>query len=76
MATNSTREVHRRNPLSHRKGKTRLRPMSLKALYEIAEKEKSGKKFDAVSKEIARKIKKGVIYNAPEPVTEETVEEA
>ena len=76
MATNSSREVHRKNPLTHRKGKQRLRPMSLKALYEIAEKEKSGRKFDAVSKEIARKIKKGVVYNAPKPVVEETTEEA
>lgn len=74
MAANSSREVHRKTPLTHRKGKPRLRPMSLKALHELADKERGGKKRDAFLKEIARKEKKGLTYSKPEPIAEENTE--
>ena len=64
--------VHKRNSLTYRKGKNRLRPLSLKQLTEISEKERSGKRFDAAQKEIARKNKMGLIWVAPVP--EEAVE--
>jgi len=54
--------VHKRNSLTYRKGKNRLRPLSLKKLTEIVEKEKSGKRYDAALKEIARKQKMGLTW--------------
>jgi len=59
--------VHKRTSLAYRKGKIRLRPLSLKQLTEIVEKERSGKRFDAAQKEIARKHKMGLIWLAPVP---------
>jgi len=57
--------VHKRTSLAYRKGKIRLRPLSLKQLTEIAEKERSGKRFDAAQKEIARKHKMGLSWTLP-----------
>ena len=65
--SNSYKQVHQRTSLTYRKGKIRLRPLSLKQLTEIAEKEQSGKRFDNVQKEIARKQKMGVKLVAPKP---------
>ena len=62
MAT-KFREVHKKNPLSFRKGKPRLRSLTLKQLTDIKDREKSGKRFEAAQKEIVRKHKLGVIYN-------------
>jgi len=58
--------VHKRTSLAYRKGKIRLRPLSLKQLTEIVEKERSGKRFDAAQKEIARKQKMGMTWLVPE----------
>ena len=70
--SNNYKQVHKRTSLTYRKGKNRLRPLSLKQLTEIVEKERSGKRFDASMKEIARKQKMGIIWVAPE--TAETSE--
>jgi len=72
MAGSKTREVHARKSLTYRKGKQRLRPLSLPTLYEMAEKAKTGKKADAVRKEIARRAKMGFTYSPPAEITEET----
>jgi len=68
MPMGKFREVHKKKPTTFRKGKVRLRTLSVKQLTEIAEKEKKGKRFDAATKEIARKHKLGMFYRAPEPV--------
>ena len=65
--SNNYKQCHKRTSLTYRKGKNRLRPLSLKQLTEIVEKERSGKRFDAAQKEIARKHKMGLIWVAPMP---------
>jgi len=70
MPASNAREVHKRKSLEHRKGKTRLRPLTIKTLQELADREKKGKRYDAYLKEIRRKQKLGVVYKAPEPVVE------
>jgi len=65
---NNYKQVHKRSSLAYRKGKTRLRPLSLKQLTDLAAKEKSGKHYDAVAKEIARKTKMGMFWHQPEPL--------
>lgn len=64
---NRKRPIHQRKPLTYRKGKQRLRPLTLKQLHERLESVKMNKQKDAVLKEIARKIKMGVIWHRPEP---------
>jgi hypothetical protein len=58
---NRKRPIHNRKPLTYRKGKQRLRPLSLKQLEALLE---SGSKFaktkDRIRKEIARKQKLGL----------------
>ena len=56
-----------------RGGKERLGPLTLKQLTEKLD-TASGKKKDRYLKEIARKTKMGLVYNAPAP-EEETHEE-
>ena len=63
--SNNYKQCHKRTSLTYRKGKTRLRPLSLKQLTEIAEKEQSGKRYDAAQKEISRKHKMGLKWTAP-----------
>ena len=65
------REIHKRRSTTYRKGKERLRPMTLKQLEEKAQQYKQGKKFAAVQREINRKLKMGVVYKAPVELTEE-----
>lgn len=62
---NRKRPIHNRNPLTYRKGKQRLRILTLKQLYELAEREKSGKKFAAVMNVIRHKEAKGIVWNRP-----------
>lgn len=68
---NRKREIHRRTSLTYRKGKVRLRPLSIKQLQERLESSQSNRLKDAVRKELARKTKQGVIYHAPVQVAEE-----
>ncbi len=62
---NRKRAVHNRSSLAYRKEKLRLRPLSLKQLHERLESAQMAKQKDAVRKEIARKIKMGLVYNVP-----------
>ena len=67
---NRKRAVHNRTSLAYRKEKLRLRPLSLKQLHERLESAQMPKQKDAVRKEIARKIKMGMVYNKPEVLEE------
>ena len=69
---NRKREIHRRTSLTYRKGKQRLRPLTIKQLQERLESAQSDRLKDAVRKELARKTKLGVVYHRP---LETTVEE-
>lgn len=62
---NRKRAVHNRSSLTYRKEKLRLRPLSLKQLHQRLESAQMAKQKDAVRKEIARKIKMGLIWNPP-----------
>ena len=62
---NRKRPIHQRKPLTYRKEKPRLRPLSLKQLHERLESVQMNKQKDAVRKEIARKVKMGLVWNAP-----------
>jgi hypothetical protein len=62
---NRKRPIHQRKPLTYRKEKLRLRPLSLKQLHERLESVQMNKQKDAVRKEIARKVKMGLIWNQP-----------
>ncbi|MEK9698930.1 MAG: hypothetical protein VW270_24350 [Candidatus Poseidoniales archaeon] len=62
---NRKRPIHQRKPLVYRKGKHRLRPLTLKQLHQRLESVKMNKQKDAVRKEIARKVKIGLVYNQP-----------
>ena len=62
---NRKRAVHNRSSLAYRKEKLRLRPLSIKQLHERLESAQMAKQKDAARKEIARKIKMGLVYNAP-----------
>ena len=59
------KQVHKKTSLSYRKGKQRLRPLSIKQLQEKLETAQSGTLKDRISKEIVRKEKLGIVYNAP-----------
>lgn len=59
------REIHKRTPLTYRKGKQRLRPMTIKQLMERLASAQTGRLKSAIRDEIARKEKLGVVYNAP-----------
>ena len=71
--SNNYKQCHKRTSLTYRKGRTRLRPLSIRALTEICEREKSGKRYDAAQKELARKHKIGIVWHAPD--TAEATEE-
>jgi len=73
--TMKLRPVYDRKPLEYRKGKKRLRALTIPQLEAIAEREKKGKHYEAARKEIVRKYKLGVKYNRPTP-TEESNEES
>ena len=62
---NRKRPIHQRKPLVYRKGKQRLRPLTLKQLHERLESVKMNKQKDAVLKEIARKEKLGIVLLPP-----------
>jgi len=62
---NRKRPIHVRKPGTYRKGKTRLRPLTLKQLHERLESVKSNRQKDAVRNEIARKIKMSLTWNPP-----------
>ena len=62
---NRKRPIHQRKPSTYRKGKTRLRPLTMKQLQERLDSVKMNKQKDAVRKEIARKVKMGLVYNQP-----------
>ena len=70
MQQNRVREVHSRKSLTYRKGKKRLRVLTIPQLLEITGKEKNGRRFEAARKEIVRKQKLGVVYNAPQSAEE------
>jgi len=68
---NRKREIHKRTPLTYRKGKLRLRPMSLKQLEEKLTTSQDNRVKDAIRKELARKSKMGLVWNKPaEPAVE------
>ena len=62
---NRKRPIHVRKSLTYRKEKIRLRPLSLKQLHERLDSVQMNKQKDAVRKEIARKVKMGLVYNQP-----------
>jgi len=62
---NRKRPIHQRKPLTYRKEKLRLRPLTLKQLHERLESVQMNKQKEAVRKEIARKVKMGLIWNQP-----------
>ena len=68
---NRKRPIHQRKPLTYRKGKQRLRPLTLKQLHERLESVKMNKQKDAVLKEIARKEKLGIVLLPPRPTLED-----
>lgn len=59
------KQVHKRSSLAYRKGKDRIRPLTLKQLYEKLESAQSTKLKDKIRCEIARKQKLGIVYNMP-----------
>jgi len=68
---NRKREVHRRKSLAYRKGKLRLRPLSIKQLEEKLSASKDNRQKDSIRKELARKSKMGLTYNRPQETAEE-----
>lgn len=58
---NRKREVHNRTSLTYRKGKRRLRPLSVKQLQATLDSAQSARLRDAVSKELARRTKMGLV---------------
>ena len=68
---NRKREIHKRTSLTYRKGKLRLRPLTIKQLEEKLTTSQDNRVKDAVRKELARKTKMGVVYHAPVQVAEE-----
>lgn len=68
---NRKRQIHVRNSLTYRKGKQRLRILTLKQLYEIAEREKSGKRFAKVMNVIRHKEAQGLVWHRPVEVVNE-----
>jgi len=67
---NRKRPIHQRKPSTYRKGKTRLRPLTMKQLQERLDSVKMNKQKDAVLKEIARKEKLGIMRIPPLPTPE------
>ena len=63
---NRKRPIHTRSSLTYRKGKQRLRPLTLKQLHERFESAQLGKHKDMISKEIARKNKLGLVWYHPD----------
>jgi len=70
-SNNRKREIHKRTSLTYRKGKHRLRPLTVKQLEERLETAQSNRVKNAVRKELVRKNKMGVVYNRPVEVTEQ-----
>ena len=73
-SNNRKREIHNRTSLTYRKGKQRLRPLSIKQLEERLESAQSNRLKDAIRTELARKTKLGVIWIKPVEVKEESAE--
>lgn len=71
-SNNRKREIHKRTSLTYRKGKQRLRPLTVKQLEERLDSAQSSRLKDAIRQELVRKNKLGIVYNKP---VEETVEE-
>lgn len=57
---NRKREIHNRTSLTYRKGKRRLRPLSVNQLRSALESAQSARLKDAVAKELARRVKMGI----------------
>ena len=68
---NRKREIHKRTSLTYRKGKLRLRPMSLKQLEEKLKTSQDDRQKDAIRKELARKSKMGLVWNKSTEAAEE-----
>jgi hypothetical protein len=64
------RPIYVRKSLTYRKGKQRLRILTLKQLYELAEREKSGRKFAKVMNVIRHKEAMGIVWHKPVAVEE------
>ena len=73
-SNNRKREIHSRTSLTYRKGKQRLRPLSIKQLEERLTSAQSNRLKDAIRTEIARKTKLGVVWNKPVEAVEESTE--
>lgn len=69
--SNNFKACHTRNSLVYRKGRERLRPLSLKQLDEKLTSAQSGIQRDRIRKEIARKVKLGITWSRPDTVVEE-----
>ena len=66
--SNNFKACHKRNSLTYRKGRQRLRPLSMKQLQEKLESTQSGTQRDQISKEIRRKITLRIKWQpTPEP---------
>lgn len=63
-SNNRKREIHNRTSLTYRKGKQRLRPLSIKQLVTLEQSAQSNRVKDSVRKELARRQKIGMVYNA------------
>ena len=70
---NRKRDIHNRTSLTYRKGKQRLRPLSIKQLVERLESSQSPRLKDAICTELARKQKLGAIWHSS--TTSELVED-
>lgn len=68
---NRSRPIHQRSPMTYRKGKPRLRILTLKQLQEIMDREKSGKRFDRAKTVFDQKIAKGIVWNKPVKVEQD-----
>jgi len=69
--SNNFKACHTRTSSTYRKGKERLRPLSVKQLSEKLESAQSNRLKDRIRCELARKQKLGIVYNAPAEKVEE-----
>ena len=69
-SNNRKREIHKRTPLTYRKGKQRLRPLTIKQLNERLESAQSNRLKDAIRTEIARKYRLGVVWHKSDALEE------
>ena len=73
-SNNRKREIHNRTSSTYRKGKQRLRPLSIKQLEERLESAQSNRLKDAIRTELARKAKLGIVWHKPVEVVKESTE--